>query len=181
MDPSENIEEFLHGSLPAPDAPAFRDRLWQRTSRVLWRRRWQHRLVQAGTLAACFLLGAACMRLWTPAKPREQPSAAHAQVQPPAPAPQRKEPAPELPIELAALVQEWNAFDDREQQRKLYREAGDLYFHANHDYEAALRCYTQALDAASDQDLAVSPDDNWLLMALKEARLKEKKDARNDG
>jgi hypothetical protein len=181
MDPSDPVDEFLREGISVPYDVPFRDVLLRQTSRVLWRRRWRRRLVHAGAIAASFLLGAACMQLWSPATPAERPAAIHSQAQAPAPTVQPKEQTPEVALGIAAVVKEWKAFDDRKQQRELYRQAGDLYFYTNQDYESALRCYTQALDAASDQDLAVSPDDNWLLIALKEARLKEKNDARNDG
>lgn len=54
----------------------------------------------------------------------------------------------------------------------LYRQAGDRCSTEEGDLASALRCYGQALDAAPDQ-VAVNPQDNWLLIALKQARQKE--------
>ena len=46
---------------------------------------------------------------------------------------------------------------------------------------AALRCYRNYLDAADPEELAPAPaDDNWLLLALKNARLKEREYAKHD-
>jgi hypothetical protein len=54
------------------------------------------------------------------------------------------------------------------------RKAGDLYLEQANDYAAALRCYSQAFNAAGPEALEFSPDDNWLVMAIKTARRKEK-------
>jgi hypothetical protein len=58
--------------------------------------------------------------------------------------------------------------------------AGDRYLNEAGDPEAALRCYRRALDAASDEQTRFSPDDNWLVMALKNAREKEARHANHD-
>ena len=60
----------------------------------------------------------------------------------------------------------------------IYRRAADVYATEQGDLESALRCYSRSLDAGTDEDLAISPDDHWLLMAIKDARQKEKNDAR---
>ncbi len=41
------------------------------------------------------------------------------------------------------------------------------------DPQSALRCYAAALDEGKPDDLNVSADDSWLLMAIKNARKKE--------
>jgi hypothetical protein len=74
------------------------------------------------------------------------------------------------------------AVPDRDPERpELLLRAGDRYLKENNDPEAALRCYTKALNAASADDLKFSPQDNWLLMAIKNAREKEARHANNDG
>jgi hypothetical protein len=45
--------------------------------------------------------------------------------------------------------------------------------------QAALRCYRNALDAAPE-DLDVDATDTWLLMSLKEARSKERRDGKTN-
>jgi hypothetical protein len=70
-------------------------------------------------------------------------------------------------------VKEWNAFDSDGRRNELYRQAGDSYMEEEHDPQSALRCYTNALDHGTKQDLTISADDNWLLMAIKGARQKE--------
>ncbi len=49
------------------------------------------------------------------------------------------------------------------------------------DPQSALRCYSNALDNGTEQDLAISSEDNWLLMAIKDARLKERNHAKQGG
>jgi hypothetical protein len=58
--------------------------------------------------------------------------------------------------------------------------AGDRCLNDIGDPEAALRCYERALNAASDDEVRFSADDNWLLMAIKNAREKEARHANHD-
>ena len=99
----------------------------------------------------------------------------------PAPAPQ-SQPNPAAPTPPAApasaVALEWKAFDADKPRPDLYRQAGDRYLQEDADPASALRCYGQALNGASDKDLAISPDDDYLLMVVKEARLKEKDHAK---
>ena len=74
------------------------------------------------------------------------------------------------------MDQEWRAFDSRENRAALFFEVAQRYLEKQ-DYDSALRCYRQALDAAPKEELAIRSDDNWLVMALKEARQKENNDA----
>ena len=58
------------------------------------------------------------------------------------------------------------------------RRAGDQWLRESGDISRAVRDYARALDQASEQERAIAPgQDNWLLMALKDARTKERKDA----
>jgi hypothetical protein len=72
---------------------------------------------------------------------------------------------------------EWQALDSPQPRPDLARQAGDRYAAEEGDYQSALRCYRDALDAGSDRDRAIQPNDSWLLMVLKNAREKEKRDA----
>jgi hypothetical protein len=78
---------------------------------------------------------------------------------------------------VPALVREWQAAENPDKRAILFRQAGDRYVAEGSDWESALRCYSGALNAGTEADLAISPDDNWLLMALKDARQKEKRHA----
>jgi hypothetical protein len=156
--------EELLAPAPAPPAGRFREALLRRTRRVLRRRLWVRRAGVAATLAACFAAGLFTGRLGNEPVPVPETR----------PAPQaQSEPAPAPP----PVVVEWQAADSKEPRADLYRQAGDRYLEEDADYQSALRCYRGALDAGSDKDLAIAPDDSWLLMVLKDARQKEKRDA----
>ncbi len=144
-----------------------REAVFAKTARVLRRRRLVRRLAHAAALAACFaagLLTAESLRSAAPPREREIVTVAPS----PAPAPPAAEPA-----ELERLAKR-----SPERRGDLYRRAGDLYATEQGDLSSALRCYSESLDAGNDKDLAISTDDHWLLMAIKDARQKEKNDAR---
>jgi hypothetical protein len=63
----------------------------------------------------------------------------------------------------------------------LLRQAGHRYLEEEADPEAALRCYSKSLDAGTKDDAKFSPNDDWLMMAIKNAREKETRHANNDG
>jgi hypothetical protein len=93
----------------------------------------------------------------------------------PLPLPQQP---PAAPAPVLERVAEHTTLDERV---ALLRQAGDRYLHEDNDPEAALRCYTRALDAAPEEARKFSPDDNWLLMAIKNARDKETPHANKGG
>jgi hypothetical protein len=76
------------------------------------------------------------------------------------------------------LEQEGETAAGRERAR-LFRLAGARYLEEAGDIRAALRCYANALDVDPDADPTPGGQDDWLLMALKDARQKEKADAKN--
>ena len=73
-----------------------------------------------------------------------------------------------------ALALEWQALDCEDWRPDLFRIAGDKYLVAN-DLKSAMRCYRGALEGASDEELLITVNDNWLFMSLKEAKLEEKR------
>jgi hypothetical protein len=62
----------------------------------------------------------------------------------------------------------------------LYVQAGDRYLGEDGDVQSAVRCYGQALNLDDPAVLAIDPKDNWLLMAIKDARKKEKRHESNE-
>jgi hypothetical protein len=164
--------EIDHLLTPAPlsaNSP-LRERLLDRTTALLRRRIWQRRVARAAAFAACFLVGilALAMRQHPPARPV-----------PPNEMVQEKEPS--NPVEPATgNGLEWVALESPDERAALYRKAGDRYLEEK-DLEAALRCYTQSLDRGGDEDLTVQLDDAWLLILIKDARQKEKNDAKTRG
>jgi hypothetical protein len=175
---NDPVEQFLGTDFSAPAAAGLQQVVLAKTMCVLRRRHLRRRLAWAGALAACFLAGMGTMLLWhTLELPEQQAQRLHpkedlaANQEKPA-APSAK---PEPPPSLAEL--EWRAFDSRDNRATLFFEVAQRYLEEERDYDSALRCYRQALDAAPREALAIRPDDNWLVMALKEARLKENSDA----
>jgi hypothetical protein len=157
--------------LPAGSADLHED-LLGRTSRLLRRRRRLRHLGRAAALAACYGAGLLTVRwLTAPAPPPGPPEVVRQPDTPP------RVPAPP-PTGLAA---EWRALDGGDRQAALYQEAGDRYLAQENDPQAALRCYGNALDTGTPADLAIAPSDSWLLMAIKDARQKEKRHANTGG
>jgi hypothetical protein len=163
----------LEALLAPPVAPGgdagLREAVFRRTAEVLRRRRRLRALARGGALAACYLAGLLAthgLEHRPPAAPTEsltRPPQAGAPVVPPA--------------AVSALAAEWQAFDSPDRGAELYRRAGDRYLTEEADPLAAVRCYGNALNSGTAQDLAFDANDSWLLMAIKDARQKEKRDA----
>jgi hypothetical protein len=175
---NDPFEQFLITDFSGSAPPELRQGTLAQTLHVLRRRRRLRRLAQAGALAACFLAGMGTMLFWSSVTETERavenrgegPHVASMQEKPAAPLTK-----PKTALSLVEL--EWQAFDSRDNRAVLFFAVADRYFAEERDYDAALRCYRQALDASPREALSVRPNDNWLVMALKEARLKETDDA----
>jgi hypothetical protein len=175
FDTDPDSPERLLGPRPAAPDPALRQALLRRTLAVLRRRVWLKRLAVAAGLAACFAGGYLTSRLTT----TPQTETRFVVVERGQDRPVLPEEGPGAPVaEARAAAVEDRAITSPMPRPDLYRQAGDLYLNAEGDVQAALRCYRLALDAGSDKDLAVAPEDNWLLSSLKEARQREKVDAK---
>jgi hypothetical protein len=177
LEPDPLTQWLAVSNSPKADVDALRQSILRRTTRVLHRRRWLRRGAVVIGLFACYLAGVATMRLLTP-----PPSVVTVVVEKPGepvlPAP-NVDPLPRE-TEPRAVALEWNALDHPETKVESYRRAGDRYLAESNDLQAAVRCYKQMLDAGTEKDWTISPDDNWLLMALKEARQKENLDAKRN-
>ena len=164
----------LEGMLRPPSPPeneALRQVVYTRTRRVL-RRRHMRQCAYAASLLMSFAVGAGVMRMTISG---ERGASAPRFFAPE----NRGADAPRSPIpDDSALATEWTAFDSTEHRAELYRKAGDRYMEDENDPLSALRSYGNALDNGTEQDLTISTDDNWLLMAIKDARQKEKKHAK---
>jgi hypothetical protein len=173
-EPNDAFMDSLLSPQPAGDGPEpLRRLLLARTTGLLRRRRQLRWLALAGAMAACFAAGMLTMRLLTAAPPVP---AAHEEV---VKRPSEPSPAPPPAVPESALALEWQSVDSPQPRRDLDRRAGDRYLAEDGDVQAALRCYERALAGATDEELAISSNDNWLLMAIKDARQKEKRHATN--
>jgi hypothetical protein len=175
-DPDPLAEWLTVSCSPDDNVAALRQTVLQGTTRVLRRRRWARRAAVVAGLAACYAAGMASMYWLTPLTPPQVVIVEKIPETTPAPPP----PTLQVPreTESSAVALEWEAVESPDKRVECYRRAGDQYLAESNDTESALRCYRQMLNAASNDDLAISPDDNSLLMALKSARLKEKRNAK---
>jgi hypothetical protein len=171
------LEGMLRPPSVPPESEALRQAVYMRTWGVLRRRRLVRQFAYAAALLVSFGAGLLVMRVTTRPAPAPDLSArsvseseSPSSNNPPSASPESPKPP--------ALVKEWNAFDSEDRHGELYRQAGDSYLEEEYDPQSALRCYTNALDHGTKQDLTISADDNWLLMAIKGARQKENNHAK---
>jgi hypothetical protein len=167
------LDDLLQPPLGEARADA-RGALRGRTARVVrWRRyrRWALHITVAATAQGAIAAGvvawlvAAGTLNWQkqPPPPLEAPAAQIQELPRHGPPP-----PPESEQVLSAVALEWKAFDaPAEEQAALYFQAGQCYFDDHRDFASALRCYRQAIDANPKVMLAISPSDNWLVMAIK--------------
>jgi len=153
----------------------------QKTLGVMRRRRWRRRASWMAGLAACYAAGILTMSIWPRPEANRQVATAPEQNSDrqanPDPAPSDTKHPIQAPSPETALAMEWKALDSPERRPDLFRLAGDKYLEDN-NIESATRCYRGALEGASDQDLKISVNDNWLLMSLKQAKQEEKRYAK---
>ena len=162
-------DELLAPPVPPADLTPLREQILRYTTRRLrWRLRLR-RVALVAALAACWAGGMLSMRWLSP-----PPTAPAVTVQKPV---QSAETPAEYAAPPSALALERKAIDSG--QADLSRRAGDAYLQQEHDPLSAVRCYRRALDAAPEQTATFSTDDDWLLMAIKDARKKEKHDAKS--
>jgi hypothetical protein len=189
------VDDLLRPNLPPPD-DRLRHELLVRTTRLLRRRRRLRYLTIAAAMAACYLAGVLTVRLGTAPEDgpgrgdlaRDSTGPKQDQTVRPKRAPRppvrpEKESPPRPDVQVAVKDLEWHAFEstDRARRFELYRRAGDRYLAESNDVQSAIRCYRGALDAASEKDRTISVNDNWVLMAVKQERQKEKLNAQNGG
>lgn len=179
---SDPLENWLAGQPALTPSETLEQAVLRRTQSVLRRRRWLRRTGFAGALAACYVAGLSTMKYLPSPQPTTTAVIARAdqESKPPVTLP-REDAAPSKPPSTSPLALEWQAVDSREKRPDLYRQAGDRYLQEDNDVQSAVRCYRNMLDAAPEEAAAISVDDNWLLMALKDAKQKEKRRGKSAG
>jgi hypothetical protein len=162
------------------DADALRGTVLAKTIGVMRQRRWLKRCMMVGSLLGCYLAGMVTTGiLRTDIQAESQTPAVQvvpADMPPhrstPMPRPHRDSPRPALP---KAATRETRTAVTLPTPFESWRNIGDHYFQQSGDIAMATASYAQAIDLATDEERAISPGrDNWLLMALKEARAKER-------
>ena len=159
------LQELLQ-PLPAREPMGLRERMRDQTSRLVRRRLILRRVATAVVAAACLLVAALVGYV---IRPKLEPIPTTPPFVEAPRAPEIPQEAPVNPVDL-----EWQAFDSQKNRAASYFLAGNKYLEASEDVESALRCYTQALNACTPAELEITPDDNWLVVTLKNARLKER-------
>ncbi len=170
------ILSFLEVSPPSGADGPFRQAVLEQTLRLLRRRRWLKRASLLVALAACYVAGIITVHLFAPRAANE--SGAMARTSTSADAPEAvKQAPPARAVEdertVPASVLEERALVSPSPKPHLFRLAGDRYLQEDGDAPSALRCYRNWLASAPPADLTISPDDNWLVMALKLDKRKE--------
>ncbi len=173
------VEGMLRPPTPT-DNEALRQEVYTRTRLLLHRRRHWLQLAYAAALLVSFAVGAGTVRMMP--QPSRPELGERVGVSPPVAPRKQGADAPRSPApDESALAAEYLAFDSEKQRGELYRQAGDRYMTEQSDPQSALRCYVNALDNATEQELTISTNDNWLLMVIKDARQKENNHAKQGG
>lgn len=160
----DELDALLHVATP-PLSPQLELHILRRTSWIVHGRVWRRRVTTIFVLAAAFALGAGSALLVRPTPLRTLESTVML-----APAP-----APAVPMLTTLSELELQAEQaDNDERARLYFVAGKRYAQERGDWDSALRCYKQALDAAPLAAEQIDPKtDDWLLMSLKIERQKE--------
>jgi hypothetical protein len=189
---SENeIDQILMMSSPAAENEGLRQEVLVQTLRVLRQGRRRRRLGFIGLLVLCYAAGLGTWQAWKapPLSPTselrvvekevntEPQSTRAADLVPKEASPASVETDPAVP---AVVLERIGASLSPERSAAYYRSAGDRYLEVEGDLASAVRCYKRSLDAASQAELGISTEDNWLLMAMKKARQGEQSHAKSD-
>ncbi len=171
----EALEDFLQHPPCVPVDVNRREELARRTSALLPRPAWRRWPVTAAIAAS---IGIAIVSAYIGYRIGNQQARQVIVERPNDPAPKKTQPEPKPAVAVVSAdprALEWSAFDaaDDQERVRLYFQAGDLYFEKLRDHESALRCYHQAIHYSSARELEITPNDNWLVMALKRDHRKE--------
>ncbi len=158
-----------HAGVPADEG--LRSSILQRTTRVVRRRRIAKRVAIGVVCVVCYSAGLLTTRWFASANPSAEVVAVNSE---------QPVPTTEPLGQSSPWTLEWQAVDSAVNRPDLFKQAGDRYLHEFGDLAAAVRCYRSALEIGSAADTTVGPDDSWLLIALKQAKAKEKLDASLD-
>src|SRR5713101_3489519 len=159
------IDDFLSKGAQTEAPEELRLAIQRDTLAVVRRHRRLQRVVWLSGLAACYAAGALTMGLLKTshresgiATATGSDTGTETGSAPPAPVSESPKSAPQPET---ALALEWQALDSEERRPDLFRLAGDKYLLAN-DLQSATRCYKGALQGASDDELQITVNDNWL-------------------
>jgi len=172
---NDSFDDPLAAALDASDQQhaaddQLRAAVFARTVGVLRGRRRLKRCALVAGLLGCYLAGITTTGILRGGQGQEPPAAPGptmaAEPQRPAPRSRRASANPE---EHQVAAKKPSGFES-------WRRIGDHYLRESGDISLAVAGYSEAINLASDQERRISPgQDNWLMMALKDARSKEKR------
>jgi hypothetical protein len=174
--PDDSVDVAL-GVLGQPSADdRLREVLLSQTLGVVRRRRRMRRCAMAAVLAACYLAGIVSVNLWRTEGPVSPPTSMSRPIL--ADKDPIKTDAPRQPLAAAIAPQKHPAESKKPSGFEAWRRIGDHYLRETGDLSLAVAGYSEAINLASEKELELSPgQDNWILMALKDAKLKERNHA----
>ncbi len=174
---SDPLHALVGAAASLPEDDRLRRSVLARTTGVIRRRRRIRRISITVALVGCYLAGAATVQLWRAGAPTPDRSVARDEK---LPADDERQTPPidrsEEPAQPGGQTAEADA-----SPYEVYRRVSDRYLTQQGDLSLALRYYCRALETASPEERAISAEDSWLLMALKDLDTKENRDENNDG
>jgi hypothetical protein len=188
---NEDIYRILKMSLPVMENDNLRQDVFLQTARLLRRGRRRRRFGFIGLLVLCYAAGLGTWQVWraAPLPATAQLGVSEKEANTEVQSSTAAEPVPKEatspsvqvePAVPAVVLERMGASLSPERSAAYYRSAGDRYLEVEGDLASAVRCYKRSLDAASDAELGVSTEDNWLLMAMKKARQGEQSHAKSN-
>jgi hypothetical protein len=178
-DPLEDLL-FNHMSCASHEAMQLRHTTLARTIPPLRRRRFIRRFVLGTGLMSFYFAGLVSAGIW----PRDPAVVAVSKGRPEGKElAQLNDTADRMPISMIQQPSLAVALSEKFKKSDFdtLRYAGDDAWQGQHDLEAAIRFYAEALKLAKPNELMISvADDNWLLIALKESHIKENSHARQN-
>ena len=171
---SDPLDALAGAGASLPEDDQLRRSVLARTTGVIRRRRRIRRISITVALVGCYLAGAATVQLWRAGAPTPDRSVARDEKLPrdgvlPAPPIDRTEqPGGQTVASDASLYE-------------VYRRVSDRCLTQQGDLSLALRYCCRGLETASPEERAISVEDSWLLMALKDLDTKEDRNEDNDG
>lgn len=150
-------------------SPEMQDRVLALTTRIIRLRVWRKRGLALLAMIGCYAAGVSTMALLRDEKGTFPPPVIEVPSTPSPPAPSLD---PRSPGEIELAAEQRDGAD----AAQMYLTAGRRYARAA-QWESAVRCYRNALDADPDAG-ANEPSlrDDWLFTTLKDARRKERSD-----
>jgi len=180
-EPDDPRDELMNGLLGRGGRSSPSDRLrgavFAKTLGVIRFRRRLKKCALAAALVGCYLAGMATTGAWQRAGDgRPQPSTQEVAANQSTGKQEPPSPRGSSPLPEPAGASDRHVPAEKLSRAEILRRNADQELFENGDVKSAMRAYQRLLKISSAEQRAISPkQDNWLLMALKDARSKEMK------